>query len=117
MCVCSVNTKISIAFSVQKINVSLKVSGNDDLHGCLGKKKSYYLFFNSGLSLRALWICMMHTGYFLLAAVLLSFLQCPTFSRVSLLIIVPINAIAEVNQQSAFDLVTLSLLLFTLSLG
>ncbi|XP_036431371.1 LOW QUALITY PROTEIN: protein brambleberry [Colossoma macropomum] len=71
----------------------------------------------AGLSLRALWTCVLHAGYFLFSAVLLSFLQCPTFSRVSLLITVPINAIAEVNQQSALDLVTLSLLLFTLSLS
>ncbi|XP_026996723.2 protein brambleberry isoform X2 [Tachysurus fulvidraco] len=71
----------------------------------------------AGLSLRAVWVCVMHAGYFLFSAVLLSFLQCPTFSRVSLLITVPINAISEVNQQSALDLVTLSLLLFTLSLA
>ncbi|XP_053498093.1 protein brambleberry isoform X2 [Ictalurus furcatus] len=71
----------------------------------------------AGLSLRAVWICIMHAGYFLFSAVLLSFLQCPTFSRVSLLVTVPVNAIAEVNQQAAFDLVTLSLLLFTLSLA
>ncbi|XP_022528032.1 protein brambleberry [Astyanax mexicanus] len=71
----------------------------------------------AGLSLRALWTCVMHAGYFLFSAVLLSFLQCPTFSRVSLLITVPVNAIAEVNQQSALDLVSLSLLLFTLSLA
>uniref|UniRef100_A0A671QJ72 Protein brambleberry-like n=1 Tax=Sinocyclocheilus anshuiensis TaxID=1608454 RepID=A0A671QJ72_9TELE len=71
----------------------------------------------AGLSLRALWTCVMHAGYFLLSAVLLSFLQCATFSRVSLLLMVPINAIAEINQQSALDLVSLTLLLFTLSLG
>ncbi|XP_035379543.1 protein brambleberry isoform X2 [Electrophorus electricus] len=71
----------------------------------------------AGLSLHAVWTCVMHAGYFLFAAVLLSFLQCPTFSRMSLLITVPVNAIAEVNQQSALDLVTLSLLLVTLSLG
>ncbi|KAM9495788.1 protein brambleberry-like isoform 1-T2 [Clarias gariepinus] len=71
----------------------------------------------AGLSLRAVWICVMHAGYFLFSAVLLSFLQCPTFTRVSLLITVPVNAIAEINQQSALDLVTLSLLLFTLSLA
>lgn len=71
----------------------------------------------AGLSLRALWTCVMHAGYFLLSAVLLSFLQCATFSRVSLLLTVPINAIAEINQQSALDLVSLTLLLFTLSLG
>ncbi|XP_039512643.1 protein brambleberry [Pimephales promelas] len=71
----------------------------------------------AGLSLRSLWTCVMHAGFFLLCAVLLSFLQCATFSRVSLLLTVPINAIAEINQQSALDLLSLSLLLFTLSLG
>ncbi|XP_059391728.1 protein brambleberry-like isoform X3 [Carassius carassius] len=70
-----------------------------------------------GLSLRALWTCVLHAGYFLLSAVLLSFLQCATFSRVSLLLLVPINAIAEINQQSALDLLSLTVLLFTLSLG
>ncbi|XP_055048607.2 protein brambleberry [Misgurnus anguillicaudatus] len=71
----------------------------------------------AGLSLRALWTCVLHAGYFLLSAVLLSFLQCATFSRISLLFTVPINAIAEVNQQSSLDLISLTLLLFTLSLG
>ncbi|KAF7702002.1 protein brambleberry [Silurus meridionalis] len=71
----------------------------------------------AGLSLRAVWICIMHIGYFLFSAILLSFLQCSTFTRVSLLITVPINAVAEVNQQSALDLVTLSFLLFALSMA
>lgn len=71
----------------------------------------------AGLNIRAVWTCVMHAGYFLLSAVLLSFLQCPTFSRLSLLVTVPLNAVAEVNQQPAFDLCTLTLLLFTLSLG
>uniref|UniRef100_A0A672K8Q1 Brambleberry n=1 Tax=Sinocyclocheilus grahami TaxID=75366 RepID=A0A672K8Q1_SINGR len=71
----------------------------------------------AGLSLCALWTCVMHAGYFLLSAMLLSFLQCATFSRVSLLLVVPINAIAEINQQSALDLGSLTLLLFTLSIG
>ncbi|XP_056307857.1 protein brambleberry isoform X2 [Danio aesculapii] len=71
----------------------------------------------AGLSLRALWTCVMHAGYFLLCAVLLSFLQCTTFSRVTLLLTVPVNAIAEINQQAALDLISLTLLLITLSLG
>uniref|UniRef100_A0AAY4D3Z4 Uncharacterized protein n=1 Tax=Denticeps clupeoides TaxID=299321 RepID=A0AAY4D3Z4_9TELE len=53
----------------------------------------------AGLSLCAVWTCVVHAGYFLLCALLLSFLQCPAFSRLSLLITVPVNAIAEVNQQ------------------
>ncbi|XP_063053216.1 protein brambleberry isoform X2 [Engraulis encrasicolus] len=70
----------------------------------------------AGLNICAVWTCVMHTGYFLLSAVLLSFLQCPTFSRLSLIVTVPLNAVAEVNQQPAFDLCTLTALLFALSL-
>ncbi|XP_035270987.1 protein brambleberry isoform X2 [Anguilla anguilla] len=71
----------------------------------------------AGLSLSALWTCAVHAGYFLLAALLLSFLHCPFFSRAALLVTVPLNALAELNQQPALDLPSLSLLLLTLSLG
>lgn len=76
-----------------------------------------FLSSHIGLNICAVWTCVMHTGYFLLSAVLLSFLQCPTFSRLSLIVTVPLNAVAEVNQQPAFDLCTLTALLFALSLG
>ncbi|KAJ8389033.1 hypothetical protein AAFF_G00124300 [Aldrovandia affinis] len=71
----------------------------------------------AGLSLSALWTCVVHAGYFLLLALLLSFLHCPCFSRAALLVVVPINALAELHQQPALDLSGLSLLLLTLSLG
>uniref|UniRef100_A0A3B4H4Q1 Brambleberry n=1 Tax=Pundamilia nyererei TaxID=303518 RepID=A0A3B4H4Q1_9CICH len=71
----------------------------------------------AGLSLTAIWTCITHTGYFVLCAVLLTFLHCPGFSRAMLLLTVPLNAVAEVNQQPALDLTSLSLLLLTLSLG
>lgn len=71
----------------------------------------------AGLSLTAMWTCITHTGYFVLCAVLLTFLHCPGFSRAMLLLTVPLNAVAEVNQQPALDLTSLSLLLLTLSLG
>uniref|UniRef100_A0A3P9H0Z5 Brambleberry n=1 Tax=Oryzias latipes TaxID=8090 RepID=A0A3P9H0Z5_ORYLA len=71
----------------------------------------------AGLSLAAMWTCVIHIGYFVLCAVLLTFLRCPAFSRVLLLLTVPLNAAAEVNQQPALDLGSLSLLLLTLSLG
>lgn len=70
-----------------------------------------------GLSLTAMWTCVAHTGYFVLCAVLLTFLRCPGFSRAMLLLTVPLNTVAEVNQQPALDLTSLSLLLLTLSLG
>lgn len=75
-----------------------------------------FLWF-TGLSLTAMWTCVAHTGYFILCAVLLTFLRCPGFSRAALLLTVPLNAVAEVNQQPALDLSSLSLLLLTLSLG
>ncbi|XP_071342462.1 protein brambleberry isoform X2 [Trachinotus anak] len=71
----------------------------------------------AGLSLTAMWTCVSHTGYFVLCAVLLTFLRCPGFSRAMLLLTVPLNAVAEINQQPALDLTSLSLLLLTLSLG
>ena len=71
----------------------------------------------AGLSLTAMWTCIAHTGYFVMSAVLLTFLRCPGFSRAMLLLTVPLNAVAEVNQQPALDLSSLSLLLLTVSLG
>lgn len=64
-----------------------------------------------------MWTCIAHAGYFVLCAVLLTFLRCPGFSRATLLLVVPLNAAAELNQQPALDLTGLSLLLLTLSLG
>lgn len=74
-------------------------------------------FVISGLSLTAMWTCIAHAGYFAVCAVLMTFLHCPAFSRAVLLLSVPLNAVAEVNQQPALDLGSLSLLLLTLSLG
>ncbi|CAK6964467.1 protein brambleberry [Scomber scombrus] len=71
----------------------------------------------AGLSLTAMWSCIAHTGYFVVCAVLLTFLRCPGFSRAMLLLTVPLNAVAEINQQPALDLTSLSLLLLTLSLA
>ncbi|XP_047230963.1 protein brambleberry isoform X2 [Girardinichthys multiradiatus] len=71
----------------------------------------------AGLSLTAMWTCVAHTGYFVLCAVLLTFLRCPGFSRAMLLLMVPLNAVAEINQQPALDLTSLSVLLLALSLG
>ncbi|KAK5869459.1 hypothetical protein PBY51_024173 [Eleginops maclovinus] len=71
----------------------------------------------AGLSLAAMWTCIAHTSYFLLCAVLLTFLRCPGFSRVMLLLTVPLNAVSEMNQQPALDLTSLSLLLLLLCLA
>lgn len=64
-----------------------------------------------------MWTCVAHLGYFVVCAVLLTFLRCPAFSRTALLLSVPLNAVAEVHQQPSLDLANLSVLLLTLSLG
>ncbi|KAM6962542.1 protein brambleberry [Aplochiton taeniatus] len=91
----------------------------EDMHSRLEKRLYVIQGYLScaGLSLTAIWTCVVHTGYFLLCAVLLTFLNCPCFSRAVLLLAVPLNAVAEVNQQSSLDLTGLSLLVITLSLG
>lgn len=96
--------------------------GDDQINVCLCKifinvLKPFVCLVIPGLSLTAMWTCIAHTGYFVACAVLLTFLRCPAFSRATLLLSVPLNAAAEVNQQPALDLGSLSLLLLALSLG
>ncbi|KAG7268747.1 hypothetical protein CRUP_034581 [Coryphaenoides rupestris] len=71
----------------------------------------------AGLSLAAVCTCVVHAGYLLLGAVLLTFLRSPAISRATLLVTVPLNAAAEVNQQPSLDFRGLCLLLLTLTLG
>ncbi|XP_037105283.1 protein brambleberry isoform X2 [Syngnathus acus] len=71
----------------------------------------------AGFSVTAMWTCVTHAGYFLLFAVLQSFLCCPVFSRAALLLTVPLNAAAEVNGQPALDPASLCFLMVTLWLG
>ncbi|XP_049588356.1 protein brambleberry [Syngnathus scovelli] len=71
----------------------------------------------AGFSVTAMWTCVKHAGYFLLFAVLQSFLCCPVFSRVALLLTVPLNAVAEVNGQPALGPASLGYLMVTLWLG
>lgn len=87
-----------------------KLSWSADFPPCV-------LLVLSGLSLTAMWTCVAHLGYFVVCAVLLTFLRCPAFSRTVLLLSVPLNAVAEVHQQPSLDLANLSVLLLTLSLG
>uniref|UniRef100_A0A8C5DVX4 Protein brambleberry-like n=1 Tax=Gouania willdenowi TaxID=441366 RepID=A0A8C5DVX4_GOUWI len=67
----------------------------------------------AGLSLAATWTCIVHTSYFVTCAVLLTFLRFPAFSRATLLLTVTLNAVAEIHQQAALDLSSLSVLLLT----
>eukprot|EP00063_Salmo_salar_P003888 XP_013978723.1 PREDICTED: protein brambleberry-like isoform X1 [Salmo salar] len=92
----------------------------DNMQRCLEERLHIiqgYLGWAAGLSLAAVWTCVVHAGYLMLCAVVLTFLRCPSFSRAMLLFTVPLNAVAEVNHQPALDLPSLSMLLLTLSLG
>ncbi|XP_028300899.1 protein brambleberry isoform X2 [Gouania willdenowi] len=71
----------------------------------------------AGLSLAATWTCIVHTSYFVTCAVLLTFLRFPAFSRATLLLTVTLNAVAEIHQQAALDLSSLSVLLLTATMG
>ena len=71
----------------------------------------------TGLSLAAMCTCVLHAGYLLMGAVLLTFLRSPVFSRAMLLVTVSLNAVAEVHQQPAMDFTGLSLLILMLTLG
>ena len=71
----------------------------------------------TGLSLAAMCTCVLHGGYVVMGAILLTFLRSPFFSRVTLLFTVSLNAVAEVNQQPALDFTGLSLLILVLTLG
>uniref|UniRef100_A0A8C5FBP8 Protein brambleberry n=1 Tax=Gadus morhua TaxID=8049 RepID=A0A8C5FBP8_GADMO len=71
----------------------------------------------AGLSLAAMCTCVLHGGYVVMGAILLTFLRSPFFSRVTLLFTVSLNAVAEVNQQPALDFTGLSLLILVLTLG
>ena len=62
-------------------------------------------------------VCLLHAGYFLLAALCILFLNAPLFARLVLLILVPINAWSEIKFQSSLSYGSLSCLLALAFLG
>ncbi|XP_030842745.1 protein brambleberry isoform X2 [Strongylocentrotus purpuratus] len=62
----------------------------------------------TGENMSLLVTCVLHTCYFFMAAVLCSFLNTPTFSRLVLLLVVPLNAAAEIRQGTSLDFPSLS---------
>ncbi|KAL9959319.1 hypothetical protein ACROYT_G032633 [Oculina patagonica] len=61
--------------------------------------------------------CLLHAGYFLLATLCILFLNAPLFTRLVLLVIVPINAWSEITFNSSLSYTTLSCLLTLALLG
>ena len=71
----------------------------------------------TGENLLIVTTCLMHAGYFLLATLCILFLNAPIFSRLVLLILVPVNAWSEINIQSSLSFGSLSSLLTLALLG
>lgn len=61
--------------------------------------------------------CLMHAGYFVLATLCILFLNAPLFTRLVLLITVPINAWMEINFDSSLSYSTLSCIIAVALLG
>ncbi|MBN3277486.1 BMBL protein, partial [Polyodon spathula] len=70
-----------------------------------------------GINLSAVSTCVLHTGYFLLVALLMTFLQTPGLPRAMLLVLVVLNALSELNQQPAMDFHSLTIFLVLGAIG
>ena len=71
----------------------------------------------TGDKLALITTCLLHAGYFLLATLCVLFLNAPLFTRLVLLIMVPINAWSEIHFQSSLSYTLLSCLLTFALLG
>ncbi|XP_060099152.1 protein brambleberry-like [Heteronotia binoei] len=65
----------------------------------------------AGLSLSSIYTCTLHGSYFLLAALIMTFLQIPGLPRAVLLVLVVANALSELNQASSLGFKSLTSLL------
>ncbi|XP_022099976.1 protein brambleberry-like isoform X2 [Acanthaster planci] len=64
-----------------------------------------------GENLTLLSTCVAHCAYFLLASLCVTFLHTPTFSRIVLLLLVPLNAISEIKHGASLDFSGLTILI------
>ncbi|XP_048474108.1 nicotinate phosphoribosyltransferase [Rhincodon typus] len=65
----------------------------------------------TGNNLHVIYTCTVHVSYFLVAALIMTFLQTPSFSRAVLLILVVLNALSKFNHCVSMDFKCLSLFL------
>ncbi|XP_072364135.1 protein brambleberry [Scyliorhinus torazame] len=71
----------------------------------------------TGNNLHVIYTCTVHVSYFLVAALIMTFLQTPGFSRAVLLILVVLNALSQFNHCASMDFKCLSLFLFMTVIG
>ncbi|XP_038248233.1 protein brambleberry-like [Dermochelys coriacea] len=71
----------------------------------------------AGVSLGAACTCILHTGYFLLSALLMTFLQTPSLPRAVLLVLVVANALSELNHAISLGFKSLTVFLVLVVAG
>ncbi|KAJ7338213.1 hypothetical protein JRQ81_010907 [Phrynocephalus forsythii] len=106
--------------NLQKLNESLGLvlSTMDRMQSKVEARLQHIQRFISwaGFSLSAVYTCVLHGSYFLLAALLMTFLQVPGFPRALLLVLVVANALLELHQAVSLGFNSLtSLLVFSVA--
>lgn len=71
----------------------------------------------TGNSLDLLVTCVFHACFFFLAAFILTFLGTPVTSRLLVIFLVPLNALAEINHGHSLDYPSLTIVIFTIVSG
>ncbi|XP_064410099.1 protein brambleberry-like [Latimeria chalumnae] len=105
---------------LQRMNRTLEVvlQAMDRLQSSVESKLDYIqkLISWAGGNLNAVYTCVFHTAYFLVAALLMAFLQTPAFSRTVLLVLVIMNALSELNRCISMNFECLSIFIILTAL-
>ncbi|KAK3753983.1 hypothetical protein QZH41_009257 [Actinostola sp. cb2023] len=72
---------------------------------------------STGYQISTMVTCLMHAGYFVLSTYGIVFVQAPGFTRIALVVIVPVNALCEINLGSSLTFAYLTALLITVLIG
>ncbi|KAM4029470.1 protein brambleberry-like isoform 1-T2 [Anomaloglossus baeobatrachus] len=106
---------------LQRMNRSLSaaLSAMEHMHRSVEHRLSYIQGFIlwAGGNLNAIFTCVLHAAYFLLLALLMTFLQTPGFSRVVLLVLIVLNAVSELNHNTSLGFRSLTALLVCTVIG
>ncbi|XP_066479252.1 protein brambleberry-like [Tiliqua scincoides] len=83
-----------------------------------GRLQHLQRFINwAGFSLSTVNTCVLHGSYFLLAALIMTFLQIPGLPRATLLVLVVANALSELNHVASLGFKSLTILLVLAVIG
>ncbi|XP_065442459.1 protein brambleberry-like isoform X3 [Chrysemys picta bellii] len=81
------------------------------------QRRAQEVYSKIGVSLGAACTCVLHAGYFLLSALLMTFLQTPGLPRAVLLVLVIANALSELNHAVSLGFKSLTLFLVLVVTG